>query len=279
MSSTPHTYAPARVCIYCGAKRYSIDRVKLGEEHIVPYCINGDLIIPLASCKKCERITGALEQQLFGKHGPFRAARSAISANSRSGHPAKVFQTIPLFVTESGQMARLNVPRGDAPHFIFNVEIDALPGLLIGQSADVFPEGRIKIEIRQLNSAIKFPLGKSISPPAIKIANFLRLPAKIAHSFATAELGVGAFRPLLLDYIKDRQAKDVPWRFIGGACREGSSDKDYEISWREQTVQGLKYVVVEMRLFARLNLSKFIVIAGIVERGADHVGESEQVIN
>ena len=273
------TYDPARVCIYCGAKRYSIDRVKLGEEHIVPYCINGNHILPLASCKKCEGITGSLEQQLFGEHGHFRAARSTLSAKSRSGRPAKVFQTIPLFTTKSGQAVRLNVPRDYAPHFIFHVEIDALPGLLIGQSEDVFPEGRIKLENEQLNIAAKFPLGEPISPPGIKIANFLRLPAKVAHSFATVELGVGAFRPLLLDYIKDRQAKDVPWRLVGGARREGSSDKDYEISWREQTVQGVKYVVVEMRLLARLNFPKFIVVAGIIERGADHLGKSEQVID
>jgi hypothetical protein len=228
---------------------------------------------------KCERITGALEQQLFGEHGHFRAARSALSTKSRSGRPAKVFQTIPTFMTESGQAVRINVPRDYAPHFIFDVEIDALPGLLIGQSEDVFPEGRIKLEARQLNNAAKFPIGVPISPPGIKLANFFRLPAKIAHSFAIAELGVGAFQPLLLDYIKDRHAKDVPWHLIGGARREGPSDNDYEISWREQTVKGFKHVVVEMRLLARLNFPKFIVVAGIIESGADHVGKNEQVID
>jgi hypothetical protein len=269
-------YAPARVCIYCGAKRYSINRVKLGEEHIVPFCINGSHILPLASCMKCESITGFLEQQLFGQHGHFRAARSALSTKSRSARPAKVFQTIPLFLTESEscQKVRINVPRDYAPHFIFDIEVDALPGLLIDQSEDVFPEGRIKLKIRQLNSSAKFPIGVPIGPPGIKLANFFRLPAKIAHSFATAELGVGAFRPLLLDYIKDRHAKDVPWRLVGGARGEGPSDKDYEISWREQTVQGVKHVVVEMRLLARLNFPKFIVVVGIIKSGADHVGES-----
>ncbi|MFZ3328156.1 MAG: hypothetical protein WA231_20725 [Methylocella sp.] len=235
------TYAPARVCIYCGAKRYSIDRVKLGEEHIVPYCINGDHVLPLASCKKCERITGGLEQQLFGAHGHFRAARSALSAKSRRGRPAKAFQTIPLITIESGQTVHLNMPRNYAPHYLFDVEIDAPP-----------------------NSAVIRPLGMPIGAPGIKLSNFFRLPAKIAHSFATAELGVGAFRPLLLDYIKDQQANDVPWRLIGGAPWKEPSNKDYEISWREQTVQGIKHVVVEMRLLARLNYPKFIVIAGII---------------
>ncbi|MGC2224161.1 MAG: hypothetical protein WA624_18355 [Methylocella sp.] len=156
------------------------------------------------------------------------------------------------------------MPRNYAPHYLFDVEIDAPPGLLIGQSEDVFPEGRVKLTMQQLNSAVIRPLGMPIGAPGIKLSNFFRLPAKIAHSFATAELGVGAFRPLLLDYIKDQQANDVPWRLIGGAPWKEPSNKDYEISWREQTVQGIKHVVVEMRLLARLNYPKFIVIAGII---------------
>src|SRR5215213_2744918 len=43
-------------CIYCGARRYSSERVKLGREHVVPRGLGGQWTVLEASCKKCEGI-------------------------------------------------------------------------------------------------------------------------------------------------------------------------------------------------------------------------------
>src|SRR3712207_8495388 len=57
MSRPP--YPPVGRCIYCDAERYAPDSARgLAEEHIIPYGLNGDLVLPEASCRRCERITG-----------------------------------------------------------------------------------------------------------------------------------------------------------------------------------------------------------------------------
>ena len=53
-----HRYAAADKCIYCGA--LASDR-KLGDEHIIPTSFGGNLILPRASCRVCERITSKIE--------------------------------------------------------------------------------------------------------------------------------------------------------------------------------------------------------------------------
>lgn len=55
--------------MYCGCKRYSDFREKLGEEHVIPLALNGDLIVPLAACYECETKINKYEQpirSLFG---------------------------------------------------------------------------------------------------------------------------------------------------------------------------------------------------------------------
>jgi hypothetical protein len=49
-------FAPVGRCIYCG----STD--SLSDEHIIPFALGGDLILPEASCSCCRKITGQFEQ-------------------------------------------------------------------------------------------------------------------------------------------------------------------------------------------------------------------------
>lgn len=51
------TYAPVGCCIYCGATSG-----RLSREHIIPYALGGDLVLPYASCAKCADITKKFEQ-------------------------------------------------------------------------------------------------------------------------------------------------------------------------------------------------------------------------
>jgi hypothetical protein len=49
----PIVYAPVGRCIYCPDD----GSAGLGDEHIIPYSLNGTQILPQASCRKCEKIT------------------------------------------------------------------------------------------------------------------------------------------------------------------------------------------------------------------------------
>ena len=62
-------FPPVGFCIYCGAKD------NLGEEHIIPFGLGGNLILPAAaSCIQCSDITGrqvegAILNAHWGTHG------------------------------------------------------------------------------------------------------------------------------------------------------------------------------------------------------------------
>ena len=58
-------FEPVGICIYCGKKN-----AKLGDEHIIPYGLGGQLILQAASCKACETITakfeGVVQRTIYG---------------------------------------------------------------------------------------------------------------------------------------------------------------------------------------------------------------------
>jgi hypothetical protein len=78
-------YAPAGFCIYCGARGPS---VALGQEHIVPKGLGGTLILPDASCRDCEKITGAIEQQCLRRMF-WRSARLEEDSRTKTQEPAQ----------------------------------------------------------------------------------------------------------------------------------------------------------------------------------------------
>lgn len=55
----PFVFQSANKCIYCGKTN-----VFLGDEHIIPFSLDGAWIIPKASCKDCERITSKFEMSV-----------------------------------------------------------------------------------------------------------------------------------------------------------------------------------------------------------------------
>jgi hypothetical protein len=50
-------FIPMGQCIYC----LNEEGTPLSDEHIVPACLGGKVILPKASCKKCSGVTSYLE--------------------------------------------------------------------------------------------------------------------------------------------------------------------------------------------------------------------------
>src|SRR5215212_3632262 len=68
-------YKPVGTCIYCG----SVDDLR--DEHIIPKALNGDWILPAASCRVCEAITSKFEMKVL--RGPLWPPRRALNLQSR----------------------------------------------------------------------------------------------------------------------------------------------------------------------------------------------------
>jgi hypothetical protein len=102
----------------------------------------------------------------------------------------------------------------------------------------------------------------SFAHPALDTHSFLRMIGKIAHSFLTAEMGLGTFCPTLPDLILGN-SNDF-WRYIGGQPDAGPQTKElHEISVigpREH--EGRTYFMVRLRLFANLGAPTYLIAAG-----------------
>ena len=92
-------------CIYCGATG-----TRLTDEHVVPYALGGKHLIDKASCDKCQKITGRIEQAVA--RGMWGDARIAFNAPTRRPRERPVQFSIPT--TEAGQTP-IVIPYADYP--------------------------------------------------------------------------------------------------------------------------------------------------------------------
>jgi HNH endonuclease len=68
--SPTHRYPEVGVCIYCGSTN------QLEDEHIVPFGLGGNAILPAASCRTCAVVTSRFELSVL--RGPMRPIRVAL---------------------------------------------------------------------------------------------------------------------------------------------------------------------------------------------------------
>jgi hypothetical protein len=85
--------------------------------------------------------------------------------------------------------------------------------------------------------------------------------AKIAHSFAVAEMGLGSFKPLLPDLILGKTMTPTYW--VGGQLDippPGVTDRiDLDYDWN---ANGKTFTVAHIRLFAQLGAPLYHVVIG-----------------
>lgn len=79
--SAQRRFDPVGRCIYCGIS----DR-PLGREHIIPYGLDGDLILPRASCGDCSASTSRFERNCL--RGFLQGPRHLLGVTSRRGTPS-----------------------------------------------------------------------------------------------------------------------------------------------------------------------------------------------
>lgn len=111
-------YCPVGICIYCRSAIYSATAParKLAEEHIVTYGLGGTLVLPEASCQKCEAITSSIEGHALRKiFGPLRQFLGAPTRN-----PKDKPDTLPLSVwfNDSPNRQTVDIPLNRYPYMV-----------------------------------------------------------------------------------------------------------------------------------------------------------------
>lgn len=273
--STPYKrYKPAGCCIYCGRQA-----TKLSLEHIIPFGLAGDsLQFPSASCKRCREKTCEFENACMGQlWWPFR---TKIGAPSRKKRQSSSFLSRTLNVDDAGDgglrerdVLDVSLPLDDFP-LIYVACKYWPPGLLEGRPAQeelmwvgwsACDDDHLKSLTDEQRNAIR------LTNKPFHARHLSRLLAKIAHGYATAELGLRAFRPYLPDYIRG-----TSWEFES-QCIGGEQDVPpatealHEIACGVVSVDGKNLVVVTLRLFAFIGAPLYRIVVGELECTLDQL--------
>lgn len=257
----PKTYSPVGLCIYCGAHEWAPDvQRRLGDEHIVPEGISGRLLLPQSSCKACEQETSKLELKWL-RDSP-HALRVQRGFGKKKNRPDRY---VPLKV--AGAVRHIDIYR--YPALFVTLRFDPPEILSGGEPQEKVLAGGVAIA--QLPSFGEYlqPFLKegsvSIEPPRGTPSHIMgRVLAKIAHSFAVAELGVNGFRPFLPSVILGTDQRYLA-HFIGSApdLPEPSANA-YEISLETVKSRTDKaYWMTRLRFFADMSgMPEYWVVVG-----------------
>jgi HNH endonuclease len=252
-------YPPVGKCIYCGAE----DR-KLTIEHIIPFSLGGNLELPEASCRACQKITHAFEftcaRRIFGN---FRM-RHGLPTRRRKERP----RAIPTVTADPNGNLRINsipVEEHPAPLFIYTFKT---AGILIGAP----PHLRTwdwKLVVIQSNAEMQdFHQKYGAMHVTVKMVpvELARMLAKIGHAYAVAEHGLNSFRPLALDVILGRD--DNLGYLVGGSHDPAPAihNAGHVISTEYRGyASGPGLLIANVRLFASVQSPSYHVVVGQVE--------------
>ena len=103
---------------------------------------------------------------------------------------------------------------------------------------------------------------------------YSRMLAKIAHSYAIAELGEAAFNPVLRNFIRGQPMQALQW--IGG---DTESPHLHSIQWSAQTANGHHYLIVSLRLFSFMGSPQYHIVVGELSCPLDKLPFLQQPLN
>jgi hypothetical protein len=250
-----HSYDPPGQCIYCRDKS---NPEILTREHIMPFALNGTLVIPKASCPKCSEITSKVETFCLQKM--FIDARTHLGLASRSERRKKKPRPS-LRVGHIGPSNEIEwwqeLTAGKHPFALLSFEFGPA-GILSRQPPNSTPSIQMCFTPAPGFAERFGQLAPNASTRYIVDTDlFARMLAKIAHSFAVGNLGITAFDPFLTGVILGSD-RDI-FRYVGGAG--GGSEKNPNLhSIRLNVENGM--VVVYIRLFAALDAPAYLIAVG-----------------
>jgi hypothetical protein len=204
ISSPNRRYAPVNRCVYCGN-----DSAPLTSEHIIPLALAGNAaILPQASCLVCAEITGKFEGNCTrGMLGNFRIAVGSPTRRPKD-RPKSVDVKIGRIDRAGGaveDVQKITLGRQEYP-LMYPTFTFPRAGLLAGRDRN--EEIDYQVSVHRLSDQMEefakkhggaFEIDSTFYP-----VDFVRMIAKIAHSFCVATYGYGSFRPFLTDAILGR---------------------------------------------------------------------------
>lgn len=250
------SYKPVEKCIYCGSTE------NLGNEHIIPYGLNGQWILPKASCKECAKITAEFEKEVLRGH--FFEARISLGLKTRNKEHRP--SLLPLIVRKDGKEEVLSLPPNEHFSPIFFLEYP-LPAYIDGRSYEKGVEVRALscIILREPDEVIKIN-GKREVKFSLNISNvdfFPRLLAKIAYGLIVAQFGLDSLEESFLPKIitgEDKQICKYVGTFDDKIMRSENTLHNFMIIISEK-----REIMVRIKLFSFADTPEYLVVVGILK--------------
>jgi hypothetical protein len=259
-------YNPIRSCVYCGTTVYStkpnVRTLPLGLEHIIAEGIGGTMELPEASCQECEDATGRLvEGQVLGNTLKALRVHLNLKKPGSGRHPS----TLPISAKVDGADRIVQIPVEDYP-IIFNMLVYPPPDVVNvnteqGRLVIGMKFAQLRFDQKELYRKYKI---SGFSSAIWDNQMLTRMLAKIAHSFAFAELGGDKFKPRLVNLITrgDISAMNLVGGDDGLNDGERPSTALHELALGYQRINEKVFVVARIRLFASSGGPFYSVIVG-----------------
>jgi hypothetical protein len=258
-TSRPRRYKPVGKCIYCGSAG------PLSMEHVVPFGLAGDLELPAASCSDCAIITGRFE----GVVQRSMLGNARIKMNLPSRRKTKRPKLIELELYENDKIVKRHLPLSEHPTSLPLMGF-GIPRILLGHEGPDLNDNmyvnivHINLGEDHMSNLKKIVPDGGIVHNKIYVVAFGRMLAKIAHSYAAAEIGVDNFIPLATDFILEKTEIDGNY-LVGGDLIDWpplNPEWLHELKWRWiDTVCG-RFLYIGVRLFGCFGGPQNYVVVG-----------------
>ncbi len=216
---------PIGFCIYCGES----DSTLLTDEHIAPEGLQGDIVLKLASCAECAKLTSYSELRTL--RGPLGAAREqfGLYGERRRGDRRETMQlqvlrkdwsVESLTIPTSEYPLAFRMPRFPAPRFLTPAHPDDADFL---RKHD-YRQNDTADGMRRIQEILQSDKRRDRVLLDMQIFELSKVIAKIAYGFCVYFLGPYNVRPFITDLItapRDRAPNFL--QFVGGAFCGGSA--------------------------------------------------------
>lgn len=257
-----HRYEAVEKCIYCGALELPEGATKFGDEHIIPFSLGGNLVLPEASCKACEKVINREIETPINSHewGNLRASRDFPTRN-----PKKRRTHVKLKRKDgSAFKAPIKDYSAPTPLYLFS-EARILNGLPSGSDHLRWTMKMFTDHDAEMAMKSKFPDWDGVHVIKTRPHEFARLIAKIGHGYATAELGIDTFHPLTTEII--RGISDDYFYTVGGTwdIEAPITGGDHITNIRLLVEGSSMLVIVDVRLFSQAETPSYHAVVGRID--------------
>ncbi len=264
------TYEPVNECIYCGELGTAGNA--LTDEHILPFGLNGDHILPKASCRRCATVTSQFELKCLRE--AFGLYRSQKQFRSRKKSHKQIAEVINRY--QNGNIQRAEYGANEVPKAVA-FPVFPVPGILVGNDPckDLSEDLLVKI-----HTSGRPPFSEQVEEVGMKLSitpqPLARMIAKIGYGFAVTTFSYAENRnwrgycfQQLRDIILSPHLK--PWYLVG--CDYSNALVQSEIDNRFHAIQFVTIAreserglaAIRIKLFADLDGPVYLVVLGEID--------------